>query len=121
VIARPGNLDLAHQARVIDLLDAFIAIGRGSLMLHESAIRHLPYIVWSWATARCIKISVCPMVRCDGTAYESWDIGPFGEQIHIFPNEVGLLAPNADRLKSQIAEIQRDAVERIKALTEVSK
>lgn len=116
MIERPDNLDTEHESRVRALLDAFIAIGTGSLMLHETSIAHLPYIVWSWAQDRGLKISVCPMVRCDGTAYESWDIGRFGDQIHIFPKEIGLLSPKSDRFKERVAEIQREAQARIKEL-----
>lgn len=115
-IPKPDNLDADHEARVRSLLDAFMAVGFGSLMLHESTIRHLPYIVWSWANERGHKISTHPMVRCDGDAYESWDIGSFGNQIHVFPKTMGLLNPRADEVKAQIAEIQREAVGRIKAL-----
>lgn len=104
------------EARVRALLDAFMAVGHGSLMLHESTITHLPYIVWSWAQERGHKISVCPVACCDGGAYESWDIGAFGDMIHVFPREMGLLNPQADKVRAQIAEIQREAQERIKAV-----
>ncbi len=116
MLAKPDNLDPEHAARVVTLLDAFMAVGHGSLMLHESTIKHLPYIVWSWAQECGRKISVCPMVRCDGDAYESWNIGSFGNQIHVFPCEMGLLNPHADKARAQIAEIQREARERIQAV-----
>jgi len=116
-VIEPDNLDEHHASRIETLLDAFMAVGNGSLMLHESSIKNLAYTTWRWAQSRGHKISVCVMVRaCDGIAYESWDVGTPGNQIHVFPIELGLLSTPGERVKKQIAEIQRDAEDRIRAL-----
>ena len=116
MIEKPSNLDTEHVARVTALFDAFVALGTGSLMVHETSAKHLAYIAWAWANDRGLKWAVVCACSCDGGAYESWDLRFGNGTLYIFPREMGLLTPDADNVKAKIAEIQSAANAQIKAL-----
>ena len=114
-ITQPDNLDEEHAKRVRSLLDAFADLGEGSLCLHETSIKHLSYIAWAWAQARGHRITVSPMVRCDGDVYESWDFRLRGGSLYVFPKQMGMLSSSSDT-DERIRQIQREAQDRIRAV-----
>lgn len=116
MIEKPEDLDPEHAARVTALLDAFRVVGCGSVCIHETAIQHLPYIVWSWGQQHGLRITTTPMVRADGDSYESWDIRLGRGNIYMFPNQMGLLSPKRDEVKAEVEKIRQEAAARIKAL-----
>jgi hypothetical protein len=115
-------MTLAEQI-ITTLLEAFAALpGRNqSLSIHESCLPDSAAVIAAWALARNLRIHT--QILHTDAPYESWRIELTGNNVIVFPNEIGTLEtdPAKKSVTAEIKKIRAEAAQRIQAVLEGAK